>query len=91
MSEDKMSKAEVISKSVEKISDSKGLVAIGDGIGGGLFMFGMALMMAAVFFGSKWDGHLNPQTKCFEIKEINGKTYQLNTCTGEAKELKFDK
>jgi len=91
LSEDKTSKAEIISKSVEKISDSKGLVAIGDGIGIGLFMFAMALMMAGIMFGSKWDGHLNPQTKCFEIKEINGKSYQLNTCTGETKELKLDK
>ncbi len=35
--EDNPSKVEVIAKSVEKISDSRGLAAIGEGIGLGVF------------------------------------------------------
>lgn len=86
------SKAEAIAKSVEKISDSRGLEAIGNGIGAGLVALAFALGVAALVFGmmagSKWDGHLHPQTKCFELQEIGGKAFKVNTCTGETEEFK---
>jgi hypothetical protein len=82
--------AESIAKSVERVSDSKGLQAIGHGIGWGL----AALAGAAVFVSlslpnvmSHWDGHVVPQSKCFDLKEIKGKVYKVNTCTGDAQEL----
>lgn len=74
LSEQKVSKEEVIAQSVAKLSDSKGLEAIGYGIGWGI----TALAGAAVFLAlalssaaSKWDGHLQQQAKCFELKEIS--------------------
>lgn len=86
MIEDKNNTKDIVS-SIEKISDSKGLVAIGDAIGIGLVFIGIGLMIAAIALGSKWDGHLNPQEKCFEVKQINDETYQVNNCTGEMKKL----
>jgi F0F1-type ATP synthase membrane subunit c/vacuolar-type H+-ATPase subunit K len=94
MSEDKESKAEVIAKSVERISDSKGLAAIGTGLGWGLASFGIALAIGAMYFSigfsgaaKKWDGHLHPQTKCYDLKQIGDKLFKLNTCTGETVEV----
>jgi hypothetical protein len=93
MSTQEPSRTETIAKSIEKISDSKGLGEIGKGIGAGLVAIGMALgvtgFMLAISFGSKWDGHLHPQEKCFEIKELSGKTFRVNTCTGEFSELEI--
>lgn len=82
--------AESIAKAVERVSDSKGLQAIGQGLGAGL----IALAAAAAFISielpmvtSRWDGHFIPQTKCFDLKEIKGKVYKVNECTGDAQEM----
>lgn len=87
MTEEKTSKAEAIAKSVEKISDSKGLAEIGKGLGAGLTAFAIAFGVVgfylAIMAGSKWDGHLSPPTKCFELQEISGKVFKVNSCTGE--------
>jgi len=87
MTEDKISKAETIAKSVEKISDSKGLAEIGKGLGSGLVALAMAIGFVGFFLaisaGSKWDGHLHSQEKCFVLQEISGKIFKVNTCTGE--------
>ena len=92
MSEEKSSKAETIAKSVEKISDSKGLAEIGKGLGAGLTAFAVAFgiigFCLAMTAGMKWDGHLLSQTKCFEVQEISGKVFKVNTCTGEITEYK---
>ncbi|SER46667.1 hypothetical protein SAMN05421690_10292 [Nitrosomonas sp. Nm51] len=94
MNENTHSKVETIAKSVEKISDSRGLEAIGNGLGAGLVALAFALGVAAFVFGimgaSRWDGQLHPQTKCFELQEIGGKTFKVNTCTGETEEFKTD-
>lgn len=94
MNDEKLSKAEAIAKSVEKVSDSKGLAAIGAGIGWGIGSFGVAAIFAAMFFShgfgdaaKKWDGHLHPQTKCYDLKKISGKLFKINACTGETVEV----
>lgn len=95
MSEDKTSKAETIARSVEKISDSKGLAEIGKGLGAGLTAFAVAFGVVgfylAIMAGSKWDGHLSPPPKCFELQEISGKVFKVNSCTGEITEYETPK
>ncbi|WP_040307478.1 hypothetical protein [Agarivorans albus] len=92
MSDEKLSKSEAIAKSVERISDSQGLKAIGDGLGSGLVALSFALGIAAFVFGMAFlgnrDGNLHPQTKCFELQEIQGKIFNVNMCTGEIAEFK---
>jgi hypothetical protein len=93
MTEEKISKAEAIAKSVEKISDSRGIGEIGKGLGLGLAALAGALAFASIGLSpaaSKWDGHLYPQTKCFEIHEVAGKIFKVNTCTGETVEIKSE-
>ena len=88
MNEEKSSRAETIAKSVEKISDSKGLAEIGKGLGAGLVALAIAIavvgMYLAITAGIKWDGHLHPQENCFKLQEVFGKIFKVNTCTGEA-------
>lgn len=79
-----------IAKSVEKIADSKGIAAVGVGLGWGI----AAMAVALIFFApslheaaGKWDGHLHAQTGCYDIKDVNGTTYRVNTCTGELQKL----
>jgi hypothetical protein len=90
---DELSKAEIIANSVERISDSKGVGEIGKGLGAGLVAIGGALaftgVILAISFGSKWDGHLHPQERCFDFKEISGKSYKVNSCTGEISEIEL--
>ena len=91
--DEKTSKAEVIAKSVEKVSNSKGIEALGHGIGWGVAALALAIIFISINFRDaaiKWDGHIYPETKCFEIKEVSGKTYRLNSCTGESEELHSD-
>lgn len=89
----KESSAEVVAKSVEKISDSKGLEAIGSALGvfGTAFaiFFCVGLPMTALILGNKWDGRLFEQKECFKIQEIRGEVYKLNTCTGELMPLEL--
>lgn len=94
MSEDKVSKAEVIAKSVERVSDSKGLAAIGTGLGWGFASFGIALALSVMYFSigfgdaaKKWDGHLHPHTKCYDLKQVGDKLFKINSCTGETIEV----
>ena len=93
MTKEEVSKAEIIVSSVERISDSRGVGEIGKGIGAGLIAIGIAAGFAGVIFalsfGSKWDGHLHPQERCFDIKEISGKSYKVNSCTGEISEIEL--
>ena len=88
MEEDKKTTStENLVKSIEKISDSKGLAALGEGLGLGIVVLGIALMVGFIVFGSKWDGHIHSQEKCFEVKNIDNEVYQANNCTGEIKKL----
>ncbi|WAC43836.1 hypothetical protein OU997_16505 [Pseudomonas sp. SL4(2022)] len=90
MSEDRTTKAEVIARSLEKVSDSKGLEAIGHGLGWGIAAMAIAAVFLALALSPaalKWDGHLHPQTKCYEVKEIAGELVKFNTCTGEAEKI----
>lgn len=88
MIEEKISKAETIAKSVEKISDSRGLAEIGKGLGSGLVALAVAIGVVGIYLalttGPKWDGHLYSHEKCFLLQEILGKIFKVNTCTGEA-------
>ncbi|GAB3535485.1 hypothetical protein [Photobacterium alginatilyticum] len=86
--EEKVSKAETIAKSVEKISDSKGLAAIGDGLGMGIVALAFCMAFPMLMFASKWDGKLHEEKQCYEIKEIENRVYKLNTCTGDLNEIK---
>jgi hypothetical protein len=91
VSNENSSHTATIAKSVEKISDSKGLAAIGVGLGWGIASVACAGIFIAIAWSgaaSKWDGHLVQQTKCFDVKEVSGRAYKVNTCTGEAEELK---
>ncbi|MFZ2163407.1 MAG: hypothetical protein WAW02_14440 [Sideroxyarcus sp.] len=87
MTDEKISKVETIAKSVERISDSRGLGEIGKGLGAGLVAFAVAFAVVGMFTAtgaaSKWDGHLHSQEKCFQLQEISGKIFKVNTCTGE--------
>lgn len=88
--DEKTSKAEVIAKSVEKVSNSKGIEAVGYGIGWGVAALAVSLILISINLrdaAMKWDGHIHAETKCFEIKEVSGKVYRLNSCTGESEEL----
>ncbi|MDB1126283.1 hypothetical protein [Vibrio algarum] len=78
---DNKNKAEAIAKSVEKISDSKGLAAIGNS----LPLVAMFMFFPLVFFAMKWDGKLHEEKQCYEFREIEKKLYKLNNCTGEMK------
>ncbi len=93
MTDEKLSKAESIAKSVEKVADSKGLAEIGKGLGAGLVALAVALVFASLYFGmaaTKWDGRIHPQTKCFELQEIKGEAYKVNTCTGEFEKIDIE-
>ncbi len=93
MSEEKPSRAETIAKSVEKVADSRGIAEIGKGIGTGLAALAAALAFASIFFGFaafNWDGRLHPQTKCFELQEISGELFKVNTCTGDIKKVEIE-
>lgn len=43
--------------------------------------------MGAMFAGSHWDGHLQNQQGCYQLQVIQGKTWTLNTCTGDVREV----
>lgn len=48
------------------------------------YLLGLALM----FTGLKWDGHLHDQKGCFQLQEVKGVVYKVDTCSGKAEELK---
>jgi hypothetical protein len=90
LTNDKTSKTEVIAAAVERVSDSKGLAAIGHGIGWGVAALAVACIYVALVLSpaaQKWDGHIHAQSKCFELKEIAGKVFKVNSCTGEVEEV----
>lgn len=66
----------------------KAAAALGDsgfGVGLGMGMLFLCLFLPIVFiaFATHWDGHIIPAPNCFDSKEMNGKIYILNTCTGD--------
>lgn len=83
----KESTAEVVAASAARISDSKGLVAIGVGLGWGIAALAIAAVFVAIALGSKWDGRLFPEPNCFELQEVSGRLFSINTCTGEATQI----
>ena len=90
MSTDPLKTSEAIATSVAKVSDSKGLVALAQAIPNAvaaLAIVGVALIPVAIAFGSKWNGELHPKPNCFDLKEVAGKVYRFNTCTGVAEEI----
>jgi hypothetical protein len=48
------------------------------------YLLGMALMLT----GIKWDGHLHDQKGCFQLQEVKGVIYKVDTCSGKTEELK---
>jgi len=87
LNNEKSSQAENIAQSVATVSDSKGLVAIGHGIGWGIAALAAALMLFGMSAAQKWNGNLHPQPQCFDLKEVADKIIKINTCTGETKEI----
>ena len=79
--------AESIGKSAEKISDSKGLVAVGNALGWGITALAIALNFVAMALQTKWDGRLFPERQCFKLQEVGGRVFKVNTCTGDTVEL----
>lgn len=47
------------------------------------YFLGVALMFAAI----KWDGHLRDPQRCFEIRDIRGTYYKVDTCTGRIEKM----
>lgn len=43
---------------------------------------------ALLILGSKWDGHLHDQKGCFQLQEIKGAIYKVDTCSGKTEEVK---
>lgn len=50
------------------------------------YLLGVGLML----MGSKWDGHLVDQKGCYQLQEIKGIVYKIDTCTGKTEELKTE-
>jgi hypothetical protein len=50
--------------------------------------FPYLLGMALIYVATKWDGHLHDQKGCFQLQEIKGIVYKVDTCTGKAEELR---
>lgn len=48
------------------------------------YLLGMGLM----FIGFRWDGHLHDQKGCFQLQEIKGVVYKVDTCSGKVEEVK---
>lgn len=85
--QERESAVEAIAASAAKISDSKGLAAIGTGLGWGIAALAFALALIGTNVAIKWDGRLFPEPKCFELQEVSGRIFRVNTCTGEATEI----
>lgn len=81
--DDKPSVCETITKSAEKISDSKGLVAIGNALGRGIAALAIALFFVAMAMQQKWGGRLFPEPRCFELQDVAGRVFKVTTCTGD--------
>lgn len=79
--------AQTIAESVAKVSDSKGLAAIGVGLGWGIGSFGVALALFALLAAGRWDGRIVPETRCFELKDVGGRVFKVNSCTGDVQEV----
>ncbi len=50
------------------------------------YLLGMGLM----FIGIRWDGHLHDQKGCFQLQEIKGVVYKVDTCSGKVEQIKSD-
>ena len=88
MSDDRKSTtAETIAKSVEKISDSRGIGEIGKALPSVAGALAIPLIVAAMFLGGRWDGHLYPPSPQYQLQEVGGKIYKINTLTGEIVEF----
>jgi len=48
------------------------------------YLLGVGLM----FIGIRWDGHLHDQKGCFQLQEIKGVVFKVDTCSGKVEELK---
>ena len=48
------------------------------------YLVGMALLLT----GSRWDGHLHDPKNCFQLQEMKGIVYKIDTCTGKTEEMK---
>lgn len=48
------------------------------------YLLGVALMLT----GTKWDGHLHDQKGCYQLQEIKGVVYKVDTCSGKVEEIK---
>jgi len=54
------------------------------------YLIGFGIMMLAIGFSSKWDGHLYDRKDCVELKEISGKIFKVDSCSGDVEEVKVD-
>jgi hypothetical protein len=43
--------------------------------------------MALIFVATRWDGHLHDQKGCFQLQELRGKTYKVDTCSGKVESI----
>jgi hypothetical protein len=50
------------------------------------YLLGLACMMAAIH----WDGHLRDTKGCFQLQEIHGVVYKVDTCEGKIEAVKSD-
>jgi hypothetical protein len=48
------------------------------------YLLGGALLIT----GGKWDGHLHDQKGCFQLQEVKGAIYKVDTCSGKTEEVK---
>ena len=48
------------------------------------YLLGMGLML----MGAKWDGHFHDQKGCYQLQELKGTVYKVDTCSGKVEELK---
>ena len=50
------------------------------------YLVGIGIMLAA----SHWDGHLHDQKGCFQLQELQGRAFKVDTCSGKTEELKIE-
>lgn len=48
------------------------------------YLLGMGLM----FMGAKWDGHFHDQKGCYQLQEIKGAVYKVDSCFGKVEQVK---
>ena len=63
---------------------------LGSGLGIMLALIAFPLGFAFILAAVTWDGHFYDQKGCWQLQEIKGKAFNVNTCTGETKPFKLE-